>query len=363
VLLAALAAPCARALLNFEGTRNQVFVFGSAAYAYSSNIFYDATNRGDSSVNTEAGIELKRRAGIIAVDSTAKISYQRFSRYSEENNWSPNFALAFSKETGRTTGSLSVKAFRESRSDTAVNLRTDSWNFPVSLVVKYPLNEKVSLASGTGFLHRSYSGSALLTNYTDFSESLDAFYVYTSKLDLVAGYRLRISKTTIGERTYDHWFNVGASGALFAKINGIVRFGYQVREISHGENFGNTNASAELNWTVTRRFALAGLVSRDFNTIATGFSVDTASATLRASYALNRKTDIESSVSYGRNAFLGSLQQNRRDDFFSWELSVHRQLTDHFRLAATYSYLHNWSTLSFADFDRRGCSLEVSARY
>ena len=140
LLLAVFSAPCAQALLNLEGTRDQVFVFGSVTFAYNSNIFYDATNRGDYSEKGEVGVDLKRRAGVIAISSTAKVDYERFNKYTGESALNPNFAIEFSKLTGRLTGTLSLGAFRESRSDSAVNLRTNSWNVPVSLTIKYPLN-------------------------------------------------------------------------------------------------------------------------------------------------------------------------------------------------------------------------------
>ncbi|MEJ1973182.1 MAG: hypothetical protein WDM96_12185 [Lacunisphaera sp.] len=38
--------------------------------------------------------------------------------------------MLLSKETGRTTGDFSLQVYRETRSDTAVNQRTSSWNFP-----------------------------------------------------------------------------------------------------------------------------------------------------------------------------------------------------------------------------------------
>ena len=364
VLLVVCSTPCARALLNLEGSRNQVFVFGSVSFAYSSNIFYEASGRGDTSVDGEIGIDVKRRAGLIAVSSTAKLDYQRFIKYTGESAFNPYFSIEFTKITGRLTGSLSVKAYRESRSDSAVNLRTNSWNIPISLSLKYPLNDKFYVSSQTGYLRRNYAGGdAALTNYVDYSEALDAFYIYSSKLDLVAGYRLRLSKTTIGTNTYDHWFNVGATGALFAKINGELRVGYQIREIDQGDHFNHVNALAGLNWTVTRKFSLSSQISRDFNTIATGFSVDATSVGLRATYLLNRKTDLEAGVGYGRNSFLGNAQGDRRDEFYSWDLAAHYRLSEHWRLGATYGYLHNTSNVTFANFNRQGLSFDVSARY
>jgi hypothetical protein len=362
VLLVALPPQRASALLNLDGTRNQVFVFGTVTFAYSSNLFAEASARGDYSANTELGVELKRRAGIIAVNGTAKFDYQRFSHYTSENAFNPYFFIEFSKTTGRTTGSFTVSAFRESRSDSAVNLRTNSWNFPLALSIKYPLNDKFYVNSSTGYLSRRYSSNPALANYRDYSESVDLFYVYTSKLDLVGGYRVRLSKTSIGPDTTDHWFNVGATGSLVAKLNGSIRFGYQIRHITGGESFNHVNAQAELGWTVTRKFSLSGQVSRDFNTIATGASVDSTTLGLRTTYVLTRKADLEGGVAYGRNNFLGIAPQ-RRDHYFSWDVGGHYKFNDHLRLAAVYSCLNNSSTSAFADFKRYGFSLDLASRF
>ncbi len=364
VLLVALPTPRATALLNYDGTRNQVFVFGSLLFAYNSNIFAEAVAQGDYSVRGEVGAELKRRAGIIAVNATAKIDYERFASYTQEDSLNPYFYIEFIKTTGRTTGSFTASAFRETRSDSAVNLRTNSWNIPLGLTIKYPLNDRVYVTSQTGYLERRYTNdNAALANYRDYTESVDAFYVYTSKLDLVAGYRLRLSKTSTGTNTYDHWFNVGATGGLIAKLNGSVRVGYEIRDIDGGGTFSQVNAEASLKWTMTRKLALSSQVSRDFNTIATGSSVDSTALGLRAAYIISRKAGLDLGVGYGRNMFLGAAALDRRDHYFSWDIGSHYNIKDNLRLAAGYTYLHNWSTVSFAEFERYGFSLDISSRF
>jgi len=219
----------ARALINLDGSRNQLFVFGSVTFGYDSNIFSDSSGRDDYTVNGTVGAEIKRRAGIIPVNATATLSYSSYGSYSEENSFNPNFHVEFNKTTGRTTGAFTINAYRESRADSAVNLRTNSWNFPVGLSLKYPVNDKYYFTSQTSYLRRRYVDSTVLADYTDYSQGLDVFYVYTSKLDLVGGYRIRVSQTSIGDDSVDHWFNVGATGGLFAKLNGPVRPRQQVR--------------------------------------------------------------------------------------------------------------------------------------
>src|SRR3954466_2921756 len=123
IIVAVLAtAPTVRALMNFDGTRNQLFVFGGLTLGYDSNIYAEAEGRGDYSLTAQAGAELKRKAGLVAVDFTAKVDVIHFGEFTTEDSVNPNFALVFTKDSGRTTGSFSVSAYRETRSDAAVNL-------------------------------------------------------------------------------------------------------------------------------------------------------------------------------------------------------------------------------------------------
>ena len=355
----------ARALLNVDGSRNQIFVFGNVTFGYDSNIFSDATDRGDYTVKGAVGAQLKRRAGIIAVDATAKLAYSSFGRFSDQNAFNPDFRIEFNKTTGRTTGALTLSAFRESRADSSVNLRTSSWNFPVGLSLKYPVNDKYYFTSQTTYLRRRYVESDALANLTDYSQSLDVFYVYTSKLDLVGGYRVRVSQPSIGSDAVDHWFNLGATGGLFAKLNGSVRLGYQLRNTRGvtSDSFTQLNAVASVGWPITRKINLTGTITRDFDTLATGASVDSTATQLRASYVINRHLEIQGGVAYGRNTFLGTPPPSRRDTFFSYDLGARYMMNEHLQVEATYTYFRNWSTFAFSDFARNAVTIDIASRF
>src|SRR6476659_2317674 len=83
----------ASALLNFDGTRNQVFVFGNVSVGYNSNLFSDSTQRGDSNISGEIGAEYDRLAGSLGVNAIAKLGYQTYSKYTSENALNPNFSI------------------------------------------------------------------------------------------------------------------------------------------------------------------------------------------------------------------------------------------------------------------------------
>lgn len=353
----------AHALFNLGGTQTQIFVTGRATLAYDSNIFAESTERGDYIFTAGAGIEFKRRAGIFAIDARAAFDYSRFDRYTDQDAWNPSFFLEVNKASGRTTGALTVNAFRESRADSSVNFRTQSWNFPVSLNLKYPVSDRFYLSSQTAVLQRSYQRDALLLDYTDFSQGLNLFYVYTSKLDLFGGYRVRLGRTDLG-RTVDHAVNFGATGGLLPKVNGTLSVAFQRRDIDYsGETFDAVGVAASLQWTATRKFTATAGVARDFNTTATGTSVDTFSGQLRGTYVFTRRFSVEGGVAVGRNRFLGGGITYRHDTFFSADLGATYTVNEHLRLSASHSLSRNWSSIDFADYVRRGYTLEASVRF
>ena len=361
--LALLAVP-ARALLNIDGSRNQIFVFGQATFAYSSNIFATSGGDGDYSTSAQAGFELQRRRGIIAVNCRGTVTHLSYSNYKGESSTNPNFSLELNKTGGRTTGAFTVNAYRESRSDSAVNVRTNSWNFPLGLNLKYPVNDNLYVTSNTGYQRRSYSDTTSLNDYTDYSQAIDLFYIYTSKTDLLGGYRVRIADTSTGGSTTDHSFSIGATGGLFAKLNGLFRVGYQIREQeATNETFNQFTLSAALDWALTRKFSLKLQGTRDFSTTALGGSVDSASGTLAASYVFSRKFSVDASVGGGRNEFLGRVAPARTDHFALWDLGARYSLNEHFRLGASLNYFKNWSSLPTSDFHRFGYSIDVYSRF
>lgn len=371
VLLALLVLPqSVFALLNIDGTRNQIFVFGELNIGYDSNIFAQNGGGGDTITTAILGTEYRRGAGGISVLARAQIGNERYSTNTDRNGWNPSFRLEFGRTTGRLTGSLSLSATKASHADSAINLRTSTWNYPVDLKLKYPINEKTYLTADSGYLRRTYDSvvvPSVLSNLTEYTQAVDVYRVYTTKLDLLAGYRVRFSETTAGRST-DHNFSVGATGGLLPKLNGTVRVGYQFRQLSaSAQNFSALSALTQLNWNATRKFAMVGRLSRDFSTTANTYSVDSISATLHANYILTRRWQIDAGIGCGRNIFLNgpvdARGRQRRDDFITWEAGVAYTYSEKFKAGLNYVHLQNWSTLDLSDFTSNGISLNFSSRF
>lgn len=354
----------AYALLNIDGTRNQVFVFGTIAIAFDSNIFSSAANESDYIYAATVGAKIKRHAGIISVNASATFDRQQFSKNSALSAWNPNFNLEFNKTIGRTTGAFTVSAFRSSRADSAVNLRTQTWNFPLGLNVKYPINDNLYLTSASSYLNRRYTNGSGLMNYADWGESIDMFYVWTSKTDIVLGYRYRVGHTTV-DTSVDQSLSFGLVNEIIPKLNGQLRAGYQRRtnKSEPGKHYDQITIATQLQWVATRKFSMQASVSRDFSTSAIGGTVDSLSGQLRALYDFNRRHHLNGGVAYGRNRFLGTISGGRRDDFFSWDVGYKLHWNEHLEIGLSYNYLHNWSTLSFSDFEKYGYSLDLTSNF
>ncbi|MET0262659.1 MAG: hypothetical protein ABW223_07160, partial [Rariglobus sp.] len=203
-VLISMGAGDAFALLKFNEGRDQIFVVGSVTIGYDSNIFASSAAEGDIFTNSSLGLEYARRAGLISVNGNISWNLGSFASNTSENFSNPSMGVEFVKNTGRTTGSVTFGASRQSQADPNIGQRTDAWNYNAGLNWKYPVIERYSLAGTFGYGMLDYvDNSAGLVDLSTYSASTDLFYTYTSQRDLLAGYRIRLSDTSSQNQTTD----------------------------------------------------------------------------------------------------------------------------------------------------------------
>lgn len=352
-------------LVSIDDGKNQLFVHATATYAWDSNIFASAAGGGDSIFSASVGLDFQRHAGIIGVNGSVNFDASRFTQNPGENFQNPRFHTEFTKETGRTTGSLTLDAARESRADSAANLRTESWLYNAGLNLKYPVIERYTISGGFGYSLRDYLDNRVLVDLATYSANADLFYVLNTERDLIAGYRLRYSETSSNSSYYDHAFTVGLSGKILPKLGGTVRAGYQLRKPSNpaDPDYQALTFSGSATWSLSKRFNSTVTVSKDFSTTATNISIDTTAVNLDSQYVLNSKVHLFTGVGYGINRFLGTEGLGRRDQYFSGNLGGSVTLTPHLKLELTYAYFQNWSNAAFSDFVRNSVTLSATSQF
>ncbi len=355
----------ARALVNLNEGKNQIFAVGSFGVAWDSNIFASNGGQGDYIYSASIGLEYLRRAGLITLNSSVFLDASQFGEFRSENFENPRFSAEFSKQSGRTTGALNLSAARQSRADTAANIRSESWVYEAGLNLKYPVIERYTLTGGFGYNYLDFISNTVLVDLRTYSANLDLFYIYTSERDLVAGYRVRWGDTSASTSFVDHAFTAGVSGKILPKVSGNVRAGYQVR-VPSGYSDGSYEAftaSLAATWNATRRMNVTLQAGKDFSTTSTNINVDGTTLNLDLQQAVSSKFAVYAGTGYGVNRFLGSAGLGRRDTFFTWNIGAGYTLNEHFKAMLAYSYYRNWSNVAFSDFKRNSVSLNLSSRF
>jgi hypothetical protein len=276
------------ALVRLNDGRDQIHVTFSAGVAHDSNVYANSDNRDDVVYSSGITADYVRRAGWIGVNASISVSAARFATFKDEDYANPGYSLEFTKQSGRTTGSLSMHAQRESRADSAVNIRSESWNYSSGLNVKYPINGILSAATSLAYSVQDYIDDSLFSDLDTYAASVDFVYVMSSERDLSVGYRYRYNETSRRTSASDHGINVGLHGKLVRGVKGGLRIGYQTRKpdgrLLSNSRFSSWTAGGTATYNLNRRTSLTGQVSKDFSITAMEASVDSTSAALEAHY-------------------------------------------------------------------------------
>ncbi len=366
-LLLALASS-AHGIVKFNDGHDEIFVTGTVGMGYDSNVFASSENISDTTFNGSLNLDYQRKAGLIGVNGNLGWDFTKFSDNTSEDFADPHAHAELTKSGGRTTGSLTLGTERRSRAEYALNLRTVSWDYNAGLNVKYPVIERYSVGGTLSYDYQDYVNSPSLFDIRAYTGNADLYYVYTTERDLLGGYRIRITDTTAGTRSYDHAFTVGTSGKLFPKINGTARLGYQFRQTDRNnygaaEKFNAFTGSATATWTVTRRFNVTGLASSDFSTLATDVNVQSTAVMLNPTFAATAKLSLFGGIGGGHLRYLGAASNGRQDTYFTFNAGINYTMNDHLKVTLSGMYYKNWSKFDQADYVRRTISLIVSSRW
>lgn len=355
-----------RALVSLNEGREKIFLTGTVSYGWDSNVFVNKESGGDYVMSASLSSEYTRRAGIIGVDATLGVNAARFNQFTTEDFDNPTMSVSFKKDTGRTTGSLALRAQRESRADTAANLRNDSWNYSAQLSLRYPVIERYSLSGDFTAARRDFAQNEILVDLDTLAANVDLFYMLSSDRDLFAGYRWRREQTTADLLNIDHAFTIGLSGKITPKLKGNIRAGLQTRK-SEGaaiaDDHSSWTAGVALTWTATKRVNVMAQLSKDFTTTSLNQSTDSLVFGMDANYQSNSLWDVSAGLGYGKSSYFGIFSDGRSDDFYRHQLSVNLTFNDKLKVSASYGYFINWSTISYADFRRNQYTLSANSRW
>jgi hypothetical protein len=365
----------ASALVSLEDGRDHMYVDGSVDMSYDSNVFTNAENKGSLVFQGTLGTEFVRRAGWIGVNATASLDWARYVDFRSQDYVDPKVTAEFTKQTGRTTGSIKFTLQRENRADVDVSTRDISWNYNADLNFQYPVIERYSISGSFDYTHVNYDDQALFTNQTTYSGNLYLYYVLNEVRDLFVDYRtMYTDESKAAGNSIDKALTAGVSGKVVGPFNGSLQAGYQVRNPTgtkgpYSVTSRDWTASGTLTWNISRRMTLTTEVSRDFSTTAEALSIDSSRLDMTLQDSFTAKASGTIDAAGGENRFLGAEGdtapggKQRIDTFFTISASYFYTLNKHFKAYVTYTFYENWSTLPFADFPRNQIDVGLTTHW
>jgi hypothetical protein len=371
VVAVAVCVPRGSALVSLEDGRDHLFIDGTVEMGYDSNVFANAQSGGSMLFEGSLGTEFVRRAGWIGVNATASLTFARYANFRDQDYVDPKLTAEFTKQTGRTTGSLIFSVQRENRADVDVNTRDVSWNYDAALNFVYPVIERYSISGSFDYSYAAYQNRQLFTDLTTYTGNLYLYYILDEQRDFFLDYRDRYSDLSNGSHDVDDALSAGLNGRVYGPFNGSLQGGYQIRKGtgSDGGTFSDFTASGSVTWNMNRRMTLSGDLSRDFSTTATAQSIDSTSLGLIFKDSFTAKTSATLEGSAGQARFLGAEGlvapggARRVDNFVSLNASYFYTINEHLKVSINYVYFRNWSTLAYAEFPRQQVNLTLTSHW
>jgi hypothetical protein len=365
--LAVAVAP-ARALVRLEDGKDQIFVTGTLAVGYNSNIFSSNGGSGDSTVTATLLAEYQRHAGLLGIDAHIGWQFGEFGKNTKQDFSNPSYSLEIEKKDGRTTGDVKLDFSRQSSSDTAANIRTESLNYGAQLDWAYKVIERYKLDGDFSYNLTQFQGDANLANLAVYSFAINMDYVYKPDRDVSAGYDYRESDTSQGSRATDNDFNVGINGLVLPGVSGSLKVGYDFRHTNAlngapAEDFDDFTGSTSLKYGMAHHVTLTFEATKDFSITSTDVNTDSLTTRLTAEWAYNAKWSYATFIGYGETAFLGTLGADRQDEDFSWGLSANFLHNDHFKASLSYVFFENWSNDAASNFISNSLTLTLTSRW
>jgi hypothetical protein len=372
VTAAAICAQRARALVSLEDGRDHIFVDATVEMGYDSNVFANSQSGGSTVTQGTLAADFVRRAGWIGVNVTAALNFARYSTLRNQDYVDPKVTAELTKQSGRTTGSLTLSVQKQNRTDVDVNTRDVSWNYDAGLNFQYPVIQRYSISGSLGYDRTNYEDHLLFTDLTTYTGSLYLYYILNEQRDLFISYRYRLSDLSDGERDTDNALSGGVSGKVIGPFNGSLGVGYETRSTDNVPgtgNFGSVYVNGTLTWNINRRMNLTSELSRDFSTTANAISIETTSVDLTFQDSFTAKSSATLDGSVGENRFLGAEGMTapngaaRVDQFASLSAAYFYTLNQHLKISLSYTYYRNWSTVAFAEFPRSQVNLTLASHW
>ncbi len=307
-------------------------------------------------------------ANVIARAEVEAIRYVDLKEFDAENL---SLDLEFSYPNNQESNAyyeFGVNWSKATRSNFQVGQVVESEQFGISGSYRAYLNEKSGVRMSGGFGQNSFTDSSL-SDSDDMSFTTDYLYRYSSKLNLVTGYRYRELENQggasgVSTSQSSHTFDIGVDGKLRPKVAGDISLGIQFLDNS------GSMASAEganfyydigLAWQANSRTSVSLSGSGDFQNSPNGGFNNRRDIEMRLTQSSRSRSSRSIGLIYAQSDFSGL--NSRKDDSITLNSQYQHNLAENKRLGLSADYEIRESNSDFFSYDRLRLALDFQASF
>ena len=242
--------------------------------------------------------------------------------------------------------------------------------FTTNFNVRYNHSAKFGLGGGTNLSIRDYQTGAVNESYNDLKSiplSLQAFYIYSEKLDLFTDYTTTLSisedSSTNAADSQSHSISVGLNGEYSSKLSGRISFGYSWidYESTNLESSDNLISSVDLSWTHNSKTSSSFFINRQFSPSAQGSSTFNTNLGARVNHKLTDRFRGFANTNYSIVNYTFSNGDKSELDQITLGAGVDYNWSDSIMIGSSYnfSFINNKDE----DYDRHTFEIYASGRF
>lgn len=340
-------------------------------FIYDTNVFGNSSEEEDVSSSLTPSLSYTRNVAKVTTSATASVSAISFNDYTEQNTIDPTAGLRFDYDAAENgNASVALDYSRSTQTNDALLTRTSSDEYRGTGLVNYFYSEKTGIRVNSGYRVSNYSTSGF-NNVSSYNLGGGLVYRYSPKLTASLVYGFSPEKASnlaagVGDpSSNNHRLSLGFEGELAPKVTGNVSGGVVYRDFDGPQDSQSTVlANVGLSWRAAQKTTATLAISNDFDTTASGQSVQNLTARIGVRQALTEKLSGGATLTYGRSEYEQSgVVPLRTDTSLAEAIDLSYSFNDHFSMGTGLSFRTNDSDSAAAEYGRLTCFVNANLNF
>lgn len=343
----------------YQIAEGEVILDTRLSTGYDSNLFGNASEKGDSFVSLAPTLSWLRSAGLSPLNLSAGLNVTRYRQFTGQNSedYFGRFSAGFPiPAESAISGNFNLGYSRNTRLDEYIFDRITSDIFNAAVNGAYQLRPNTSLTSSYSYVDTKTGDFKTVTNSGNVGINFSEIF---RNLDLGFNYRIRHSRlegSGSNRDSLDHAFGANLSGPVLPetwlpKVTTSFSLGYD-NTLPSAQDKSTTQrivGSVNANWQARERTTVGLSVSRDLDLSPDQQNVETTRLTLNLGQRIGERMTTYARTSYAWNEFM---DQDTRQETWDAGAGLSYSLNNQWNAGADYTFTKNNTADAARKFDR-----------